>query len=172
MLKLYHAWKQQPQRHIAKAYVYRIAANMAIDWKRRRAVKEVLLPDPQLAQVGQELLSEELLSRAMARLIVLLPVKQRLLIMLIDGLGCTVQQAASWLGDTRGALTVALHRARRRLHENTQQTVAPDVDEELVSRYIRAFQTASPDEILRLFRKQRSPIPQAASDTVSMRYAA
>lgn len=104
------------------AFVYGIAAHKVADAHRRAARnRSVAVPEPpdgpDLAP-GPELraVSDDL-SRELARLLDVLPEKQREIVLLRVVVGMSAEETAAAVGSTAGAVRVAQHRALARLRE-------------------------------------------------------
>ncbi|HEX3761056.1 MAG TPA: RNA polymerase subunit sigma-70 [Kofleriaceae bacterium] len=83
----------------------------------------------------------------------LLTPRQRAVLLLRDVVGLTAEQAAAALEMTVPATKSALHRARAAVEERPR---APDepIDADLLSRYIRAWETADPDAMVALLHEE------------------
>jgi RNA polymerase sigma-70 factor (ECF subfamily) len=85
-----------------------------------------------------------------------LPARQRAVLMLVDVASFRVQEAAETLGMTTAAARSALQRARATLAADkpVEDEVAPDpgLDEEVVRRYLKAFEDADTASLAKLLR--------------------
>jgi RNA polymerase sigma-70 factor (ECF subfamily) len=83
-----------------------------------------------------------------------LPVRQRAALMLVDVVGYTPTEAAGLLDVTVTTVRSLLQRARLTLAADTpmhdQIVASPELDSELLERYLRAFETADTDALARL----------------------
>ncbi|MFX3616546.1 MAG: RNA polymerase sigma factor [Sporolactobacillus sp.] len=155
LMKLYHAWEKVPYRSLSKAYVHRVISNTWIDRHRHRSVAETLretFDDMSLSEVQD---SDFRLEEGMNRLLGMLPVKQRVLIMLIDGLGCTAAEVGEWLGESSGTIRVSLHRARKKL-ARPQEGFDHFNNEREMRRYLQAFRSADPQILLQLLKNDKT----------------
>lgn len=104
-----------------ETWLYRIVANAAITYLRRRGRFGELSVDregepaeiPSDVRVAEQAADREELSRALAAL----PLSLRSVVVLKDVYGMPHKEIAELLGTTEGAVKVRLHRARRRLKE-------------------------------------------------------
>lgn len=104
----------------AATWLYRIAANTALTFLRRRnrggpteQIEDVEVPVPDgTAQRDDAAMLEKALS--------VLPVQQRAVVVLKDIYGWSCEEIASEMGTTEGAIKVRLFRARQRLAEHLQ----------------------------------------------------
>ncbi|MFT8872766.1 MAG: RNA polymerase sigma factor [Sporolactobacillus sp.] len=147
LIKLYVVWRAAPQRRLTYAYVERIVRSTWIDAHRKRTPDIVLRTDIDVCTAGRAF-SEDVFDEALSRLIHCLSPRQRVAVMLVDGLGCSIAETSRRMGQLEGTLRVALHRARRQLAECAPVTVP--LSESLLTRYRRAYRSADPDQIVQL----------------------
>jgi RNA polymerase sigma-70 factor (ECF subfamily) len=85
-----------------------------------------------------------------------LPTRQRAVLILVDVVGFTASESAQFLGITVTAARSLLQRARRTLAHDlpTQDLVVPDpdLDSDLLRRYLHAFETADTAALAQLLR--------------------
>ena len=100
-------------------WVYRIAANAAMSFLKRRGREAEPVDPAAIAETErpaadpEQPLDAEVLDGALARL----PVSMRTVVVLKDVYGFTLDEIARQVGSTEGAVKVRLFRARRRLAE-------------------------------------------------------
>ena len=97
-------------------WLYRVAANAALTYVKRRArggvpTEPSELPDLPAGDGAEERADAELLERALATL----PDSQRAVVVLKDVYGWTCEEIGKQMGTTEGAVKVRLFRARQRL---------------------------------------------------------
>ncbi|WP_181350877.1 RNA polymerase sigma factor [Thalassobacillus sp. CUG 92003] len=139
-------------RPVSKSYLFRIAYNAWVDGHRKRKPPEDLHEDVSELPVGKESDSEALVE-GMQLLLQELSPKQRIAMLLVDGLDYSVREAANMIGSKEGALKAVLHRARRKIKQGNDQAVSYS-DDDNVTTYITAFQTGKPETLIDLFQKE------------------
>jgi RNA polymerase sigma-70 factor (ECF subfamily) len=96
-----------------------------------------------------------------------LPARQRAALMLVDVVGYTPKEAAELLGVAVTAVRSLLQRARAALAADTpihdEVMPSPELDSELLERYLRAFETADTDALAQLLaddvQYEMPPVP-------------
>lgn len=136
-----------------RAYLFRMASNLWIDWCRRArlASRDDLLlhaiPEPDEVDRADVIGSMEELIR-------LLPPRQRVILLLIDVFDFSARETAEMLMITEGAVKAALHRARRTLQGNPGFVPVGRAVEKapsaIVNAYLKAFNDRDPDGIAAL----------------------
>lgn len=105
------------------AWFYRILRRSIIDLYRRRDVRGRVLERLQAELPEQpDAATERVLCQCVKRLLPGLPEQYRDLLQRVDLDGASPKEAAAALGLTTNNVTVRLHRARKRLHTELQQT--------------------------------------------------
>ncbi|SFV09800.1 sigma-70 family RNA polymerase sigma factor [Alicyclobacillus macrosporangiidus] len=136
-----------------RAYLFRMASNLWIDWCRRarlvsqddRFLRAIPAPD--------EVDRADVIG-SMEDLIRLLPPRQRVILLLMDVFDFSARETAEMLVITEGAVKAALHRARRTLQGN--RACAPvgravkKVPPAVVNAYLEAFNKRDADGIAAL----------------------
>lgn len=168
-------WQQGAgNKLVSSSYLYRVAANAWIDICRKRRVACEELTE----QIAERLSSEDRaefspeLIEAMSAVVSLLPPRQRMVMLLIEGLQFTAAEAAVLLEMSEGAVKAALHRARTRLDGWRQERAgvgrrAPRgarltavrsqrADEAVVYAYLEAFRTRNVTGLLLLLNADES----------------
>jgi RNA polymerase sigma factor (sigma-70 family) len=112
-------WRQGAGgRPVSSSYLYRVAANAWIDLCRKRRIACEELTEQlaeQMASDEQVEVSPEL-TEAMSAVVSLLPPRQRMVLLLMEGLQFTAAETAALLEMSEGAVKAALHRARTKLN--------------------------------------------------------
>lgn len=161
MLKAFASLPNVWQPLDGRTYLFRIAANTWVDQVRRskRAPMEDLdahheLQAPAVADRRVEL------HDAMERLVLLLPPRQRVVLLLCDSLDFRAREVAAMLATTEGAVKAALHRARATLARAAEAEPAPRTALDrraalgpIVARYVEAFDRRDPDAIAALLHE-------------------
>src|ERR687887_2073505 len=154
------AWKgadrYEPRAQLG-TWLHAIATNVCLTAiARRRASPAETSADLEHLQPYPDRLLEDLVERETVELafitaIQLLPPKQRAVLILRDVLGWSAKEVAETLGDSVGAVTSALQRARRGL-EGTRRHVPAPADEEraLVKRFMAAWDAVDVDGLVAL----------------------
>jgi RNA polymerase sigma-70 factor (ECF subfamily) len=125
-----------------RAYLARIATNLWIDGQRRRAAEGAILGDAALAPPGAAPATQESASsirEAGAVLLQYLAPQERAAVLLKDVFDMSLDETASVLGTTAGAVKAALHRGRGRLKEIEQATARPKPAAAVVDRFVERY---------------------------------
>jgi RNA polymerase sigma-70 factor, ECF subfamily len=102
-----------------QGWLFKIAHNTALDFLRRRKRRDALHSGEEvdmIADPADDVASREI-ARASLRTFMRLPVAQRSSVILMDVLGCSLQEIGEVMGLTLPAVKAALHRGRTRLRE-------------------------------------------------------
>jgi len=126
LAKAYYALGQMLQPPHLKPWLFRIAHNTAMDSLKRHERKYTdLVPDvPERAQPEEAGVDPELVEAALAVFVELPPV-QRSAIILKDVLGHSLEDAATTMGASVGAVKAALSRARGNVARAPRTAIAP-----------------------------------------------
>lgn len=158
MIKIYRAWLKNPSRSITKAYLYRIISNAWIDGHRKVSIDETVTASIEnFADHREKEKIAERLAGGMKVLISRLPAKQRLIFLLIAGLGCNAAEAAGLTGESEGNVRVAYHRARKKLASSGGTRLAARNDE-LADRYVAAFRSHIPEQLLHVYQQETETV--------------
>jgi RNA polymerase sigma-70 factor (ECF subfamily) len=127
-VKAYRALARLPEEANARAWLYRIATNTAMDWfRRRRLISWLPLFDRDHHPAVHSSHDESLLeSVAVQQVLARLPARYRVPLVLYSCQGLSTQEIAQILQVSRGAVKTRLYRARekfRRLY--APEEVAP-----------------------------------------------
>ena len=102
-----------------EGWLFRIAHNTALDFLRRRNRQQALQSGEEvdmMADPDDTLASREIASASL-RIFMRLPVAQRSSVILMDVLGCSLQEIGAVMNFSLPAVKAALHRGRNRLRE-------------------------------------------------------
>jgi len=138
-----------------EGWLFRIAHNTALDFLRRRNRQEALLSGEEVDMIADQL--DPVLGRQIAsaslRTFMRLPVAQRSSVILMDVLGCSLQEICEVMDMSLPAVKAALHRGRTQLREfaNEPEDVQPpklsDADRTRLSDYVTHFNARDFDAI-------------------------
>jgi RNA polymerase sigma-70 factor (ECF subfamily) len=106
-----------------QGWLFRIAHNTALDFLRRRNRQEVLRSGEEVDMIADP--ADDITSREIAgaslRTFMRLPVAQRSSVILMDVLGCSLQEICEVMDFSLPAVKAALHRGRARLRELAEE---------------------------------------------------
>jgi RNA polymerase sigma-70 factor (ECF subfamily) len=138
-----------------EAWLFRIAHNTALDFLRSRARQQALQSGEEVEMIADEF--DEITSRQIAatslRTFMRLPVAQRASVILMDVLGCSLQEICEVMDFSLPAVKAALHRGRTQLREYAGEPDDPprltlsDTDRERLSAYVAHFNARDFDAI-------------------------
>jgi RNA polymerase sigma-70 factor (ECF subfamily) len=138
-----------------EAWLFRIAHNTALDFLRRRVRREALQSGEEVEMIADQF--DELTSRQIAatslRTFMRLPVAQRASVILMDVLGCSLQEICEVMDFSLPAAKAALHRGRTQLREyadepdDAPRPTLSDADRERLSAYVAHFNARDFDAI-------------------------
>jgi RNA polymerase sigma factor (sigma-70 family) len=136
-----------------RAYLFRMASNLWIDWCRRARLvsqDDLLL---RAIPAPDEVDRADVIG-AMEDVIRLLPPRQRVILLLMDVFDFNARETAEMFMITEGAVKAALHRARRTLQGNRASApvgrAVKKVPPAVVNAYLEAFNKRDPDGIAAL----------------------
>jgi len=125
-----------------RAYLLRVATHIWIDARRRQEVEAAILSDAALSSAETSAPTQEGLAQvrdAGAMLLRYLAPQERAAILLKDVLDMSVEETATILGTTSGAVKAALHRGRGRLKDIERQQTRPMPDARVVDAFVQRY---------------------------------
>jgi RNA polymerase sigma-70 factor (ECF subfamily) len=156
---LMRAWKgsdrYQPRARLS-GWLHTIATNVCLTAIARRHPQPAAVEDLDRLQPYPDRLLDDLVTRESVELafitaIQLLPPKQRAVLILRDVLGWSAKEAAEALGDSVGAVTSALQRARLGVERAHPPASAPKQEQQaLVERFMAAWNAVDIDGLVAL----------------------
>ena len=138
-----------------EGWLFRIAYNTALDFLRRRSRQEALRSAEEVEMIADELdaVTSRQIASASLRTFMRLPVAQRASVILMDVLGCSLQEVCDIMDYSLPAAKAALHRGRRQLRElarepdDAPRSTLSDADQARLSAYVASFNARDFDAI-------------------------
>jgi RNA polymerase sigma-70 factor (ECF subfamily) len=138
-----------------EAWLFRIAHNTALDFLRRRSRQEALRSAEEVEMIADELdvIASREIANAGLRTFMRLPVAQRASVILMDVLGCSLQEVCDIMDYSLPAAKAALHRGRRQLRElaaegdDMPRPALSDADQARLAAYVASFNARDFDAI-------------------------
>jgi RNA polymerase sigma-70 factor (ECF subfamily) len=156
------AWKgsdrYEPRARLS-GWLHTIATNVCLTAVARRhpqpaGVEELDRLQPYPDRLLDDLVTRETVELAFITAIQLLPPKQRAVLILRDVLGWSAKEVAEALGDSVGAVTSALQRARRGV-EGARRPALPEPEQQaLVERFMAAWNAVDIDGLVALLTEK------------------
>lgn len=130
-----------------EGWLFRIAHNTALDFLRRRKRQAVLQGPAEVEMIADPLdaLESRQIAATSLRTFMRLPVAQRSSVILMDVLGCSLEEICAAMDCSLPAAKAALHRGRTRLREignepeDTPQQGLSDADRARLGAYVAHF---------------------------------
>ena len=138
-----------------EGWLFRIAHNTALDFLRRRVRQEALRSAEEVDMIADQLdvVTSRQIAGASLRTFMRLPVAQRSSVILMDVLGCSLQEVCAVMDYSLPAVKAALHRGRAQLRELAEEPEdAPrpklsDADRVRLGAYVAHFNARDFDAI-------------------------
>jgi RNA polymerase sigma-70 factor, ECF subfamily len=138
-----------------EGWLFRIVHNKALDFLRRRQRQERLQSGEEVEMIADQLddITARQIASASLRTFMRLPVAQRASVILMDVLGCSLQEVCEIMDYSLPATKAALHRGRTQLRELAQEgDEAPrpalsDADQARLNAYVASFNARDFDNI-------------------------
>src|SRR5947209_18507715 len=155
MIKAVEAFPSAGTISNPQGWLFRIAHNTALDFLRRRNRQDALRSGEEVDMIADQL--DAVLSRQIAsaslRTFMRLPLAQRSSVILMDVLGCSLQEVCEIMDLSLPAVKAALHRGRAQLRdfanepEDVAQPKLSDADRARLSTYVTHFNARDFDAI-------------------------
>jgi RNA polymerase sigma-70 factor (ECF subfamily) len=117
LIKAVEAFPSARPLNNPEGWLFRIAHNTALDFLRRRARQEAIHSAEEVEMIADQLdaITSRQIASASLRTFMRLPVAQRASVILMDVLGCSLQEVCDVMDFSLPAVKAALHRGRTQL---------------------------------------------------------
>ncbi|MBP1153655.1 MULTISPECIES: RNA polymerase subunit sigma-70 [unclassified Paenibacillus] len=182
-IRVWQSWNSFRQESSYKTWVYRIASNICLDKLRqaKRRTRPVDFSDPESTIIAPSktlpdsswiwpapafsenpediLILKDTLQLCFIALLQILPLRQRAVLILKDVFEWSSKQIAETLGLSPAAVNSALQRARKtmdraKLRSEEYSLMDVEPDQELLSRYVEAFERFDIHALVALFHEE------------------
>jgi len=138
-----------------EGWLFRVAHNTALDFLRRRNRQEALRSGEDIDMIADPIdtVDSHQIATASLRTFMRLPVAQRSSVILMDVLGCSLQEICEVMDFSLPAVKAALHRGRARLRELAEEPdglsrlLLSEADRERLGAYVAHFNARDFDAI-------------------------
>lgn len=138
-----------------EGWLFRVAHNTALDFLRRRNRQEALRSGEDIDMIADPIdtIASRQIATASLRTFMRLPVAQRSSVILMDVLGCSLQEICDVMDFGLPAVKAALHRGRARLREladepdDSPRPLLSEADRERLGAYVAHFNARDFDAI-------------------------
>jgi RNA polymerase sigma-70 factor (ECF subfamily) len=155
LIKAVESFRSAGPAHNPEGWLFRIAHNTALDFLRRRNRQDALRSGEEVDMIADQLdavLSHQI-ATASLRTFMRLPLAQRSSVILMDVLGCSLQEVCEVMDMSLPAVKAALHRGRAQLRDfagEADDVLPPklsDADRKRLSTYVTHFNARDFDAI-------------------------
>ncbi|MFD2925700.1 RNA polymerase sigma factor [Halobacillus naozhouensis] len=165
LAKAYKDWIRS-QKPIVKAYLFRIASNTWIDGHRKTKIKEELGKDLSVFSQKETSISDPVY-RAIELLLRELSPKQRVVMLLVEGLGLTAKETAEMLSASEGSIKATLHRARKKVKKINYSYENSDRGGEDPILYVTALRNGNPSTFVQFYHQETQGLRMIMGDLES-----
>jgi RNA polymerase sigma-70 factor (ECF subfamily) len=138
-----------------EGWLFRIAHNTALDFLRRRSRQEALRSTEEVEMIADEfdVIASRQIANASLRTFMRLPVAPRSSVILMDVLGCSLQEICDIMDTSLPAAKAALHRGRTQLRELAEEgddaprPALSEADQARLTAYVASFNARDFDAI-------------------------